>query len=203
MYQGLKKLSTSFIGSSVSGTTNQTSSKLFNETAYTSDETKKQKYYDLIKKPASAVTAADLLDLNAVTTNNAVWNNQSQEDKQAAFSLLANNLAGTVTWTINLPADENKKIAPLIATYQWAGFSTTSTTIEWKKQEDLKDVLRGKSISDVVKMFNENPQMFFTVVSGGVSGGNSITQNDLVEAISYNANGNNPNLVVDESRGSR
>ncbi|WP_391591603.1 hypothetical protein MCAV_05530 [[Mycoplasma] cavipharyngis] len=200
VYQGLKKLSTSFIGTSVSGNAATGASKLFNVDAYTSDEQKK-KFRELIKKPASAVTAADLLDLNAVTTNNAEWLKKPDTEKQAAFSLLANNLAGTVTWTISLPADENKKIAPLIATYQWAGFSTTSTTIEWKKPEDLKDVLRGKSIDQVVQMFNTNPQMFFTVVSGGASSNNSITKADLVQEIQYNANGNNPNLIVDESRG--
>ncbi|UUD38045.1 hypothetical protein [Mycoplasmoides fastidiosum] len=174
-WTGLPKTNTTVIGKNIA---DADAAQTFNATTFGSDQAKLDLFNKIIAKPASAITAQDIFELGAVTTDVSTWKSVTKTDANQYFTLFPNDANGTLLWQVRIPGDLVNGIPEQRITVLWEHLFNQTTTVTWKTQDQLNSFLLGKTPEEIEAAFKANPQIFLNVVNK--PNNNQLTTADLV-----------------------
>ncbi|MDQ0514379.1 hypothetical protein J2Z62_000817 [Mycoplasmoides fastidiosum] len=186
-WTGLPKTNTIVIGKNIAV---DDAEQTFVEAKFSNDADRLKKFKEIIAKPASAITAQDIFNLGAVSTDVSTWNDVNATNAHNYFSLFPNDANGTLLWQVKIPGDLANGIPEQRITVLWEHLFNQTTTVTWKTQEQLNHFLLGKTPAEIEAAFKTNPQTFLNVLNK--PNNNQLTANDLeVAANNFITNTNN------------
>ncbi|MDQ0514374.1 hypothetical protein J2Z62_000812 [Mycoplasmoides fastidiosum] len=186
-WTGLPKTNTTVIGKNIAV---DNGPQTFVPETFKDDKTKLGLFQKIIAKPASAITAQEIFDLGAVSTDVSTWSSVTRDNASSFFTLFPNDANGTLLWQVKIPGDVGNGIPEQRITVLWEHLFNQTTTITWKTQEQLNAVLIGKKPAEIQALFKASPQTFLNVLNK--PNNNELTTNDLVtEADNFITNDNN------------
>ncbi|MDQ0514368.1 hypothetical protein J2Z62_000806 [Mycoplasmoides fastidiosum] len=174
-WTGLPKTNTTIIGRNIA---DDTSLQTFVENTFQNDPTKLALFKEIISKPASAITARNIFDLGAVTTDVSTWSSVNKQNADQYFTLFPNDANGTLLWQVKIPGEVGNGIPEQRITVLWEHLFNQTTTVTWKTQEQLNAVLIGKTPNEIQALFKANPKQFLNVLNK--PNNNELTSADLV-----------------------
>ncbi|MDQ0514364.1 hypothetical protein J2Z62_000802 [Mycoplasmoides fastidiosum] len=174
-WTGLPKTNTTIIGKNIADDTSQ---QTFVADSFKNDSTKLALFKEIISKPASAITARNIFDLGAVTTDVSTWTSVTADKADQYFTLFPNDANGTLLWQVKIPGDLANGIPEQRITVLWEHLFNQTTTVTWKTQEQLNTILIGKTPNEIQALFKANPKQFLNVLNQ--PNNNELTSADLV-----------------------
>ncbi|MDQ0514135.1 hypothetical protein J2Z62_000573 [Mycoplasmoides fastidiosum] len=187
-WTGLPKATTTVIGRI---TTLDQAEQTFTANSFSNDPVKLKLFQDISAKNPSAITAADIFNLGAVKTAVASWKVVNANNANNFFQLYPDDANGTLIWRVRIIADLVNGIPEQEISVLWERLANQSTTLSWKPQTQLKNLLLGKSPNRIKAEFKANSESFLTVANRPTD--LALKGSDLVL--------NDGNFSIDESTG--
>ncbi|MDQ0514358.1 hypothetical protein J2Z62_000796 [Mycoplasmoides fastidiosum] len=195
-WTGLPKTNTTVIGKNIALDAGQ---QTFIENTFKDDAAKLALFKTIIAKPASAITAQDIFNLGAVTTDVSTWSTVTADNANDYFTLFPNDANGTLLWQVRIPGDLNNGIPEQRITVLWEHLFNQTTTVTWKTQDQLNNFLLGKTPEEIKVAFKTNPQAFLDVLNR--PNNNQLTAADLqIEDENFIINVNNGQIRLTNIR---
>ncbi|MDQ0514376.1 hypothetical protein J2Z62_000814 [Mycoplasmoides fastidiosum] len=186
-WTGLPKTNTTVIGKNIAV---DDAPQTFVEATFSKNQDQLTLFKKIIAKPASAITAQDIFELNAVTTDVSTWKSVTKTEANQYFTLFPNDANGTLLWQVRIPGDLSNGIPEQRITVLWEHLFNQTTTVTWKTQEQLNSFLLGKTPEQIKAAFKADPQAFLNVLNK--PNNNQLTTADLeVEDENFITNVNN------------
>ncbi|MDQ0513564.1 hypothetical protein J2Z62_000002 [Mycoplasmoides fastidiosum] len=181
-WTGLPKTNTTVIGKNIA---DPNGVQTFVADSFTTAD-KRNLFNQIIRKPPSQITAAEIFQLGAVETDVATWNVVNATNAANYFELFPNNANGSLLWQVKIPGDPTNGIPEQRISVLWEHLFDQSTTITWKPQAVLQNFFLGKTPEEIKIEFKTDPERFITVVNKPTTA--KITANDLVFASDQSQN---------------